>query len=570
MTDLRAVPAYILSLERRADRLDEAVVELVRAGFTDIRRVQAFDGGKWRACQDTEKIGCYMSHYAAWRQIADSKNEMAFVFEDDVVLKPDFQTHLAAAYKELPAGWQLWNLHSTMARTKPLGTYVVECVGIGWGSHAYLITKTGAETMMRHQITTADHLVFHYCRDVGIVPYGIDKERAIAFQRGQDSDIPQSAQMWFWRQQMESHCKPQAKQTMKIAVYALAKNEEKHAAAWAESCKDADYCVVTDTGSTDKTPDILRAAGVTVHTGNVMPWRWDDAHNLSLHHVPSDADVCVRLDLDERFAPGWREAIEKDWKPGTTKMRYWYTWSMTEDGKPLKRFPSDRVHSRAGYRWAGATHEGLVRWDGDEVFGWSDDLQILHHRTPGKKHSTDLALLRQAVKESPLDARMQWYYARQLDYENHETTKAEFEKYLNMAGGSVKERAYACRVLARRDPDKNVYWLERSVQECPTEPEGYYELARVAHAKKDHIGAFYWASKAVYCSPNSRSHTSDEEAYGHLPADVAAVNAFLLGLPKESLRYTQIAVERNPTDARLKDNLAQLQAQLDKPNTAAH
>lgn len=350
-----------------------------------------------------------------------------------------------------------------------------------------------------------------------------------------------------------------ARPKLKIAVYALAKNEEKHAAAWAESCKEADYRVVTDTGSTDATPDILRAAGVNVHFGNVMPWRWDEAHNLSLHHVPSDADVCVRLDLDERFKPGWRKAIEDAWKPETTKLRYWYTWSMSEDGKALKKFPSDRVHSRSGYRWTGATHEGLVKWSGPEVFAWSDELEILHHRDAGKKHSTDLELLTVAAREMPHDARMHWYLARQMDYEGHADTKTTFEKYLDMPGGSATERAYACRVLARRVPDKKLYWLQRAVQESPGEPEGYYELARHFHEDKDSVAALYWASRAAACSPNSQSHASDFAAYSHLPADIAGVNAYLLGMHKEALRYTKIALERNPDDARLQRNITQLE-----------
>lgn len=353
---------------------------------------------------------------------------------------------------------------------------------------------------------------------------------------------------------------PQRRPTpMKIAVYALAKNEEKHAQAWAESCKEADYRVVTDTGSTDKTPDILRSAGVSVHTGNVMPWRWDEAHNLSMHHIPSDADVCVRLDLDERFKPGWREAIEKTWKPGMTKLRYMYTWSMTPDGKPAKRFPSDRVHARTGYRWTGATHEGLIKWDGPEVFGWSDALEILHHRDPGKKHSTDFALLQTATKEMPHDARMHWYLARQMDYENHPDTVATFKKYLDMPGGSTIERAYACRVLARRVPDKATYWLQRSIQEDPRGPEGYYELAKAAHQKKDHLTAYFYARQAVACAATGMMHTSDLEAFGHLPADIASVNSYLLGLHQEALRYVKIAIERNPNDERLKNNLKQLE-----------
>ncbi len=40
---------------------------------------------------------------------------------------------------------------------------------------------------------------------------------------------------------------------MKIAVYSIALNEEKFIQRWYESAKDADYLIIADTGSTEKT-----------------------------------------------------------------------------------------------------------------------------------------------------------------------------------------------------------------------------------------------------------------------------------------------------------------------------
>jgi hypothetical protein len=110
---------------------------------------------------------------------------------------------------------------------------------------------------------------------------------------------------------------------MIVGIYALAKNEAGNVAAWEASCRDADVRVVTDTGSTDDTVQLLEAEDVTVARGNVVPWRWDDAHNLSMQHLPSHVDVAIRLDLDEVLEPGWRDALEAAWKPETTKLRYW-------------------------------------------------------------------------------------------------------------------------------------------------------------------------------------------------------------------------------------------------------
>ena len=85
---------------------------------------------------------------------------------------------------------------------------------------------------------------------------------------------------------------------MKVAVYSIVLNEEKHVKRWFESTKDADYHVIADTGSTYKTVEIAKKLGIQVYTISVKPWRFDDARNASLALVPADADYCIAMDLD--------------------------------------------------------------------------------------------------------------------------------------------------------------------------------------------------------------------------------------------------------------------------------
>lgn len=97
----------------------------------------------------------------------------------------------------------------------------------------------------------------------------------------------------------------------KVCVYAIAKDEAKFAARWAESMSEADAVYVLDTGSSDDTVKILQAHGVNVRSEIITPWRFDTARNRSLELVPEDADICVCTDIDEVLHPGWRAAAEK-------------------------------------------------------------------------------------------------------------------------------------------------------------------------------------------------------------------------------------------------------------------
>ena len=73
---------------------------------------------------------------------------------------------------------------------------------------------------------------------------------------------------------------------MLVYVYAICKNEQAFVDRWANSMKEADGMVVLDTGSSDRTVERLRKAGVTVFEQKVSPWRFDTARNLALSLVP--------------------------------------------------------------------------------------------------------------------------------------------------------------------------------------------------------------------------------------------------------------------------------------------
>ena len=94
---------------------------------------------------------------------------------------------------------------------------------------------------------------------------------------------------------------------MKIAVYAICKNEEQFVKRFCESAKEADLILIADTGSTDNTVIEARACGATVYEIAITPWRFDKARDAALALIPRDIDVCIALDLDEMLQPGWRD-----------------------------------------------------------------------------------------------------------------------------------------------------------------------------------------------------------------------------------------------------------------------
>jgi hypothetical protein len=344
---------------------------------------------------------------------------------------------------------------------------------------------------------------------------------------------------------------------MKIGIYALAKDESRHAAEWAAATAAADVRVVTDTGSNDDTRELLRGAGVTVAESAIVPWRWDVAWTQALCNLPADLDVAFRVDLDERPQAGWREAIEAAWDGEANNLVYDYWWSMRPDGSPLLQFHCDRVHARSGFVWRQATHEGLVCWSGEVRRKLAVGLVVEHHRDPGKAHASDMTLLRVAVRESPADARARWYLAREMDYAGMPTAAAEFAGYLKMVGGSPTERSYAFRRLASITGDPR--HLERAMKEAPAEPDAWERMALVAHHQELWEQSATLAEQAIK-SP-AATHATDPLAKARA-AELASIALWHLGRRSDALTHARAAAAQLHWDERIVGNAAAMEASL--------
>ena len=340
---------------------------------------------------------------------------------------------------------------------------------------------------------------------------------------------------------------------MKIAIYGPAKNEIKHVQAWYDSCKDADIICVADTGSTDGTPELMQQLGVQVTNVRIMPWRFDDAFNMAMYLVPDWVDVCIRLDTDERLVEGWRAAVEAAWKPETTRLRYPYVWNWNADGTPGRSWYGDRIHNRVGYRWMGATHEGLVSRL-PEVQTYTDTVKI-HHFPDAKNKTGDLSLLLESVKEWPHDARIKAYLGREYMYQKQFDKAAEtYKEFLGMSWDTA-ERCQALTSLAQAEPDNKLFWLRQAAYEVPTHREPLVALSLHYYEKSEWKQCYDYAKKALAITRNPMDYTCTPEAWGWQPHDLLSLSAWNLKLYPESLAHAKLALSYASHDERLKNNV---------------
>ena len=338
----------------------------------------------------------------------------------------------------------------------------------------------------------------------------------------------------------------------------------------ASSAADADYWVVADAGRTGDAAERLAAAGALVHRIAISPWRPDDARNALLALLPTDADICIALDLDERLLPGWRAKLEAAWKPGTTRLFYNFANGLQDDGTPVELFREGKIHSRIGYRWKRVVHEDLQRTEPTEKRVDVDATLIGRRQGVAEQHGRHLPLLERAHREDPQDAQLCFWLARELFLlGDRDRSTEKLIRYLSISGpGEADERAEAMRFLARLQPERNLEWLQKSVTEAPHRREPWLELAEHYHSKSDWMNLFWACANGLEKTRRIGSRLDNPGAWGFRLHDLMAVACSHLGLIPQAIKHGTIALTFLPADKRLANNLAYYLSQRAKQRSS--
>lgn len=205
---------------------------------------------------------------------------------------------------------------------------------------------------------------------------------------------------------------------MKVAVYGITKNEEKFLERCLKSCEEADVIVFGDTGSTDRTREILHDYCTTSVDLRVKPWRFDQARNTVLTFIPRDVDVCISLDGDEVLVPGWRDRLEYAFDPQVDRYnhRFKTVWNWEGAGDNVSDHWHERIHARNRYLWRSPVHEYLKKCtEGPEVVEWLDNSDFMVQLPDlSKDRSSYLDLMRLAIVEEPDQWKIFYFLQQEL------------------------------------------------------------------------------------------------------------------------------------------------------------
>lgn len=342
----------------------------------------------------------------------------------------------------------------------------------------------------------------------------------------------------------------------KIAVYAIALNEEKFVERWYKSICDADYILLADTGSSDNTKEVAKSLGINVVEISILPFRFDDSRNLALSLVPKDIDFCISLDLDEVITEGWYETLQKV-PESATRLKYRFVHRWNPDGTPAKRHVASKIHSRSGYRWKNPVHEMLYKYSGEEI-EHGVDIEVHHYPDSNKSRSSYLGLLEMACLENPTSAQLQFWLGREhLIHGNNSKAVENLEKFLREFPETWgPEIAFAHIYLAELLEESRLEHLQKAVGKVPYLRETWLRLADYHWSKGEWADCRIAALEGSQLDKMPEIYLVERQLWvGPKFFDLIALCSHFLGDNEMASDFGAKALDLDPENSRLQKNL---------------
>ena len=146
---------------------------------------------------------------------------------------------------------------------------------------------------------------------------------------------------------------------MNITLYAIAKNEEKNVERFIEISKKFTNTVVVDTGSTDKTVELLKEAGIEVyyHPQSREEFDFSKVRNQALSYVKTDWAFSLDFNEDvDEFFPEGLDVIAGEF----TLFRHERYDKVGDQEPTIGQTAHTRFHRTKNYTWVNAVHESPV------------------------------------------------------------------------------------------------------------------------------------------------------------------------------------------------------------------
>lgn len=144
------------------DKIREFVTPKVWLGMNYIKQMKVRVGDNQLT---PGMIGCYLSHYAIFKQIVDDKLPYAVIFEDDSNIHPRIYSKKIRSIVEndgtFPVDWDIILLGHWCKQCVPVTSEYTD-VKYFWGTHGYMLSQQGAQKLINLRENEISVQIDHY------------------------------------------------------------------------------------------------------------------------------------------------------------------------------------------------------------------------------------------------------------------------------------------------------------------------------------------------------------------------------------------------------------------------
>ena len=316
----------------------------------------------------------------------------------------------------------------------------------------------------------------------------------------------------------------------KIACCAIVKNEEEILKTMLDNVKPlVDEYVICDTGSTDKTKEIISEYGEVYE----RPFtNFVDSKNYVLDLVKEkDIDYILWMDADERIYQNiskLRDYAEQSVECVSCKI----TEGPQDDSIIFNIYDRCRMWKNNGqWRFYGPNVHEVICGNGEIVF--DDTILVRHEHLKSDKGATAqdrfakyVQLLTDYINEHPTDTRAWFYLARtHKDMNNLLEAISCYDTYLNIPNNMFRDeiwQAYfdgACCWKELGEYEKAKVWLRCAIQVDDRRSEAYNLLGLMAFNRQDYDEAIDYYKQAIKPVPTDVRLFLNPFEYDQLPKD---------------------------------------------------
>ncbi len=336
-----------------------------------------------------------------------------------------------------------------------------------------------------------------------------------------------------------------------ISLCMIVRDEEEVLERCLHSAEEiADEIIIVDTGSTDKTKQIA-----SKYTDKVYDFLWTDDFSAARNFSFSKAgcEYIMWLDADDVLSPGAAARIKSlknssDMNADVYMMKY--DVAFDEGGRPVFSYYRERILKRSRRaEWVGKVHEAVAPYGKTEYI----EEAVEHRKVKVNDPDRNLRIFEKMISDGcVLDAREQYYYARELYYHNRKNEAAKlFENFISDENSRVDDRINACLELSRcrDDTDRSLSDLFKSFLFDSPRAEICCEIGLLKMKQEKYREAVFWYKAAADTDISEHGGGFvNADCYGYIPYMQLCVCFDRLGDRKKAAGFNELAGKIKPYD----------------------